>query len=293
MPAVIAGLTRNLTPVEKAMKNLLSFTKALYSKSRENEILPLATQLTYRLIFSLFPFLIFLISLVGFFDIDAEFLLSEVSHLFPAQISVLINDVIHDVVDTRNPGIMSTSLLLYIFTVANGFRAIMRGINKVYDQADGRKAIVRWLYCGLLVIALALAIVSSLLIIIFGDAVYSLFTQNLNLHLGLFDMVFGFVGLLVTITIILATVILIYRLSCSKPQPIVSLLPGAMLTITVWAISSSAFNFWVNNFSRYSLIYGSIASIFITMLWLNIISVTILIGAQTNALLDIKPGKAN
>lgn len=268
------------------MKKITRFIYALYVKINENEILPLATQLTYRLIFSLFPFVIFLISLVGFFDIDAEFLLAEVSGLFPMEISRVINDVIHDVVDTRNPNIMSTSLLVYLFTVAGGFRAAMRGINKAYGHADTRNVFLQWIYCTILVMALALAIVVSLSIIIFGDAIYGLIGGNLHFN-GLFEVIFGFAGVLITITIMLGVIILIYRLSCSKTQPISALLPGAMLTIVVWAISSSVFNFYINNFSRYSLIYGSIASIFITMLWLNIISATILIGAQTNALLSV------
>lgn len=269
------------------MKNLFNFLQALYTKIKENEIMPLATGLTYRLIFSLFPFLIFLISLVGFFDIDAEFLMEEVSRLFPAQIAQIVDEVIHEVVDTRSPSIMSTSLILYIFTVANGFRAVARGINKAYGQEDTRGLVARWLSYAILVFALALAIITSLFVIIFGGTIRGLITRNLPLG-PWFDALFGFAGILVTIFIMLATVLLIYRLSSSKPRPITAQLPGAMLTITVWALSSSAFNFWVNNFSRYSLIYGSIASIFITMLWLNIISATILIGAQTNALLEIR-----
>ncbi|MCL2377241.1 MAG: YihY/virulence factor BrkB family protein [Defluviitaleaceae bacterium] len=274
------------------MKKFAHFIKALYDKVNENEIMPLATQLTYRLIFALFPFIIFLISLVGYFDIDAETLLDEAFAVFPLQIAQIINDVIHDVVDTRSPSIMSTSLLISLFTVANGFNAITRGINKVYNREDSRNVMVRWLYSGLLVVALAFAIVSSLLIVIYGDTIYGIIYRNFNLN-SFFTAIFGFAGVLITITIMLATIMLIYRLSLGEKQSIVSMLPGAMLTITVWAISSSAFNFYVNNFSRYSLVYGSIASIFITMLWLNIISATILIGAQTNALINIKGGAKN
>jgi len=269
------------------MKKFAHFACALYDKIKENEILPLATQLTYRLIFALFPFIIFLISMVGYFDIDAETLLEEAFAVFPLQIAQVINDVIRDVVDTRNPSVLSTSLLLSIFTVANGFNSIMRGVNKVYDHEDTRNTASRWLCSTVLVFALVFAIILSLLVIIYGDAIYTVIYRHLDPH-RLFSAVFGFAGLLITMTIMLATIMLIYRLSLGKKQPIVSLLPGAMLTIAVWAISSSAFNFYINNFSRYSLVYGSIASIFITMLWLNIISATILIGAQTNALLNIR-----
>ena len=269
------------------MKKLIAFARALYSKIKENEILPLATQLTYRLIFALFPFIIFLISMVGFFDIDAETILEESFVVFPLQIAQIINDVVRDVVDTRNPNIMSTSLLISIVAVASGFNSVMRGINKVYDRQDSRNVVLRWLHSTVLVIVLTFAIISSLLVVIYGDAIYALIQRHFDPH-RIFSAIFGFAGLLITITILLAAILLIYRFSLGKKQSIVSLLPGAMLTIVVWAISSSAFNFYINNFSRYSLVYGSIASIFITMLWLNIISATILIGAQTNALIDVR-----
>lgn len=272
------------------MKNFICFLQALYGKIKENDILALATQLTYRLIFSLFPFAIFLISLVGYFDIDADTLLMEAFEVFPQEIAQVINDVMQEVVDTRSPNIMSTSLLLSIFTVANGFNAIGRGINKVYDQKDNRGIIKRWLYSTLLVIILAFAILSSLLVVIYGDAINGIITRYFEPN-HYITAIFGLAGFLLAICIMLVAIMLIYSLSLGSKQPIISLLPGAMLTIVVWAISSSFFNFYVNNFSRYSLVYGSIASIFITMLWLNIISATILIGAQANALLDIKPNK--
>jgi len=269
------------------MRKLGLFIFELYKKIRDNEIMPLATQLTYRLVFSLFPFLIFLISLVGFFDWDADVLLNTVSDLFPEQIAAQINEIIHQVVDTRNPSIMSTSLIMYLFTVSNGFRAVMRGINRAYGYNDNRKSILRWIYCTILVMVLAVAIIISMLVVVFGDSIYELVTRFVYTGPWL-TVIFGFAGVLVVIAIMLATIMLIYRLSCAKPQSFIELLPGAIITIAVWAISSAAFNFWINNFSSYSLIYGSIASIFITMLWLNIISTVILIGAQVNALINVQ-----
>jgi len=267
------------------MKKTIAFLHVLYDKVNENEILPLATQLTYRLIFSLFPFLIFLVSLVGFFDIDAEFLLHEVYRLFPLQIAQVVDNVIHEVVDTSRPAILSTSLLLSLFTVTTGLMAVMRGINRAYGFIDARKAYVRWLYCILLMFALAFAMIFSLLTIIFGDIIHAFLQHRLSIDAGLLTSLFGLVGFLIAILIMLVVIMLIYRLSCAHRQPFAALLPGALLTLFVWAISSSIFNFYINNFSRYSLVYGSIASIFITMLWLNIISVTILVGAQFNALI--------
>ena len=252
-----------------------------------NEIMPLATQLTYRFIFALFPFLIFLISLVGFFELDPEYLMAQVSTVLPADIAQIVNDVLNDVTGTRNLGLLSGSLLLSLFTVANGFRAIMRGINRVYDQKDHRHIIKQWLICGLLVLLLAASIILSLLTIVFGDAIYALIPNES----AFLTATFGLAGFAITASILTFAVILIYQFASAKKHPWHSLLPGAALTVVVWAASTSLFNFFINNFTNMSAIYGSIASVFITMLWLNIISITILIGAQLNAKLEARNAK--
>lgn len=264
------------------MQNFFKFIWQLKKDATRNEILPLATQLTYRFIFALFPFLIFLIALVGYFNINPEHMMAEISATLPADIANIVNDIINEVTALRNPAILTGSLLLSLFTIANGFRAIMRGINRVYGQKDTRHPIKQWLICGALVLILALAVISSLLVIIFRNGIYGLLSNHFQPS-WLTSGIFGIAGIATTTAILTIAVILIYKLASAKALPLKSLIPGAALTIATWAASTTAFNFYIQNFTNLSLIYGSIASIFITMLWLNIISITILLGAQLNA----------
>ncbi|MCL2415478.1 MAG: YihY/virulence factor BrkB family protein [Defluviitaleaceae bacterium] len=290
--SVVSVVISFLSPLIKRIINfisssfIISFIKILIKKIAENEVMPLAAELTYSMIFSLFPFIIFLISLVGYFNIETAYFIEEVFDVFPLQVAEVIDSVISETVDTRNPNILSSSLMLAIFSATGGFRAIMRGINKIYQQHDSRHIIKRWAYSGLMVFALALGIISTLFMVIFGDVVHGLLLYIVSDSPWL-DMAFGIIGFALTITMMLAIIIFIYRLSSCRKMRIITLLPGAVLTLGVWMISSQLFNFYVNNFSRHSLIYGSIASIFLTMLWLNIIAATILIGAQTNAILNL------
>jgi len=252
-----------------------------------NEIMPLATQLTYRFIFALFPFLIFLISLVGYFNINPEQMMAEVSAVLPAEIANAVNEVLHEVVDVRNPAVLTGSLLLSLFTIANGFRAVMRGINRVYEQEDRRHVVKQWLLCGVLVLVLAAAIISSLLAIIFRDAVYSIISAHFAQSFAT-RVIFSFAGIAITTVILIFAIILIYSLASAKKHRLITLLPGSVLTFAVWAVSTTAFNFYISNFAQMNVIYGSIASVFITMLWLNVISATILIGGQLNAKIKAK-----
>ena len=228
------------------MTKKLEFLKGLIKSAKDNEITALATKLTYHLIFALFPFLIFLISLVGFFNIQADYLMTEVSSILPGEIADMVNNVINEVVDTRNPSILTTSLVLALYTVANGFRSIMRGINRVYVQKDERHFLKRWGLCLVLVLVLAAAIIFSLLGVIFGGAIQNLFPTN-----AFVDGVFSVFGVLVTFAILLFAVVLIYCLSSAKKHRFLHLLPGAVLTILVWGISAWGFNIYISNNVEY------------------------------------------
>ncbi|MCL2620560.1 MAG: YihY/virulence factor BrkB family protein [Defluviitaleaceae bacterium] len=268
------------------MKKVLEFLKDLLKSAKENEITALATKLTYHLIFALFPFLIFLISLVGFFNIQPDHLMEEISAVLPYEIAGMVNGVIDSVVDTRNPSVLTISLIVALYTVANGFRAVMRGINRVYGQKDERHIVKRWALCTLLVLVLAFAIISSLLALIYRDLIYNLIATNFATN-EVVEAVFGVLGVVVAIAILLFAIILIYHFSSSKKKRLLYLLPGAALTIVVWGVSAWGFNIYISHFSNHSMIYGPITSIILTMLWLNIISITILLGAQLNAQLSL------
>lgn len=236
----------------------------LFKEAKANEINHLAIQLTYRLIFALFPFLIFLISLIGFFNINAEYILEEIYLIFPDEIAGVINGVLEDVLGARNAAVLSLSLLLALYTSVVGFKAVMHGINKVYGQADTRHVLLQWTYSLISMLTLAVALISSILLTI----------------------IFNPIGILATIPILIFSIIIIYRLCIGRKKSVLSLLPGAILTLAVWVISAFGFNIYVNNFQQFSLIYGSLTSVFLAMLWLNIISFTILFGALLNAILE-------
>ncbi|MDR2166350.1 MAG: YihY/virulence factor BrkB family protein [Clostridiales bacterium] len=246
------------------MHKFFGFIWELQKDVRRNEVLPLATQLTYRLIFALFPFLIFLIALVGYFDIEPSRLMADVSAALPEGIAEVVNEVIDEVFDTRNPAILSGGLFLSLFTAINGFRAVMRGVNRVYEQGDKRNILKQWGIAALLMLISAAAITLSILVL---------------------NMPFG---LLLIPAILIFAIILIYRLANGQKHRLKELLPGAALTVIIWIIATAAFNWFINNFSNLSLVYGGVASVFIAMLWLNIISITILLGAQLNVNLKAK-----
>lgn len=267
----------------KLSKRALGFVMTVVKESVDKEVMPLSVQLTYKLIFALFPFIIFLVTLVGHFDIEPDMLIYEAYGLFPYEVAAFIEGIFNDLT-TQRPNLMSFSLGFTMLTIAAAFRTLMYGINKVHGGVRGRPFLLQWLYGTVLTIVLALSIVFSMLLLVFRDVLYNAIGHIVERGV-ITDLIFGFAGIGLVVLTMLAVIVLIYQLSNGKRQKLRELLPGAVFTLLTWYLISMPFNFYINNFSRYSVIYGSIASIFITMLWLNIISAAILIGAVINAAL--------
>jgi membrane protein len=90
---------------------------------------------------------------------------------------------------------------------------------------------------------------------------------------------------LIAILTSVAVMLLIYHHAVPRTQPWHSVLPGAALATGIWFPATAAFGWYVGHFAEYSLLYGSLATAIALLVWLYIISVIVLIGAEFNALL--------
>ncbi|MCL2853467.1 MAG: YihY/virulence factor BrkB family protein [Defluviitaleaceae bacterium] len=257
--------------------NIKSFVLQMARDIIADETIAVAGELTYKLMLSLFPLVTFLFSLLGFLNLDIAMLDELAAPYLPEDIHSTLVDFIHNLTLDRNAALLSLSFAVTLLASSSGFRAMMRGINKAYGTRDERPYLTRVAISVALTLIFTAAVVAAIVAIIFRDAILSFFEQYDHLA-G--DALTAALSYLAALCIMLVTVTLIYKLSARKRWRAV--LPGSFFTVFLWLVSSQLFNFYVNNFPAFSL-YGSIAGAFIMLLWLNVVSVIMLLGAQLNA----------
>ncbi len=267
--------------------NLYEFMKKLFKVCRDNELPALANELTYRLLIAFFPFIIFLMSLIGFFNINSVFFMQKINGAVPDMIYKLISLFVTEVVEAKNAGLLSLSLIITLYSASSGFNAIIKGINRAYGIKEKRNFIISRALSIFLALIFALAIILSIAFLVFGNVLISFILPSTPGSERSF--IYGFLGYFVTMLILLIAIIIIYRMAIGKKPPLHSLIPGALTTLIVWILASKVFNIYINNFARFSKIYGSLASIIILIYWINILSLVLLIGGAINALLDGDP----
>lgn len=267
------------------MNKIFNFFKTLIKKSSENELILTSNALTYKLLLSIFPFIIFVMTLVGFFNFNIDTYIIEVSKTLPKPIEQLLLIFLEEVIKTKSISMLSTSFLVTIYSASSGFNSIIAGLNRVYQINDNKNFFIRRGTSILLVFLLTMVINSFLLIFIFSDYIKKLIIKYTSLEFipYFLDSIFLYIFIMLVLLVI---ILIIFKVSISKKITLKSILPGAITTVFSWLILSKGFNIYINNFSKYSKIYGSIGSIFVLVVWINMIALLLLLGGQINAILE-------
>lgn len=269
------------------MLKFFIFIKTFLTNIQKHELLEMANSMTYKLILALFPLLIFIMSVLAYLELDTKYLLEWATDNLPTPAMSVINTFTTEVIDTKSPSLLSTSLAVAIFSASTGFEAIIKGINKSYNYKDNRNFLFIKILSLILTLLFTILLAFLSLSIVFTTGIKNLLL-NIDVSLMLIESIFSVTNYAITLISIVIVVAFIYKFSLSKKTTLLSNIPGAIITVFLWAVSSKLFNIYVNNYSRYSKVYGTIGSVFILMLWLNLNSFFLLLGSEFNALIEEK-----
>jgi membrane protein len=240
-----------------------------------------ANALSFKLILSVFPLLIFVISLIGFFNISYESALVDITSRLPNGMKELLTDFCEEIMGRKRVSLLSTSLFLALLSASSGFYYLIEGIRRAFNVNN--KGVIR------------MRADSVLLVIIFGMAttlamycyIFNGVLKRALLKYKLIRSIPWFLSsalpLVISIAILIVFFILINNIAVSRRLRFKRLMPGTVFTLFSWTAVSMVFKLYINNFSRYSVVYGSIGVLFVFALWINLLSFVLLFGAQINA----------
>ena len=130
---------------EEVKKRRSAFDFIIYFiiKVNNDDIFALGAQLAYYLVLSFFPFLIFVMTLIGYINLDSMKIIEGLARVLPSNVVELTSSVIIDVVEKQHGGLLGASATLTIWSASSAFRAILKGVNKAYNIKENRSFIKR------------------------------------------------------------------------------------------------------------------------------------------------------
>ena len=243
----------------------------------------LAAQLAYYFMLSLFPMLIFILSLIPLFNIDQKSIINQIESNAPAQASSIITNILTDVMSNANGGILSFGLILALWTASNGMTALMNSFNVAYDVEDSRNFFVAKAMAIFFTLLIGITMPITLVLLTFGEQIGNVLFGPLGLDSAV-RWVFGLLRTVLPVLAIFIVFTLLYTMAPNVKIKLKSVIPGALVATIVWILGTLAFGFYVSNFGNYSKTYGSIGGVIVLMLWLYITGFILILGAEVNAI---------
>ena len=283
-----AKLEHNLRPTAHQKNVTLAGLKrafvATYQDVLQHHMLQVAAALSYYLVLSVFPGLIFLSAVMGSIPLPDLFgrVLGTMSVLLPPDTMHMVQSVLLDVLATNRRAWLSFGMLGAIWVASAAFAAIIEALNIAYDVNEERPFWkTRLLSVGLAAITAGLML-TALAVMIVGPRFGAWLASRIYLS-KVFVLLWPTIHWTIAIVFTLLAVELVYFLAPNVKQRFGATLPGAILAVSCWLGLSYLLGFYFRHFANLSRTYGTLAGFIAFMTWFYWNSFALLVGAELNA----------
>ncbi|MFC7403686.1 YihY/virulence factor BrkB family protein [Georgenia alba] len=259
------------------------------SEFLDDDCTDLAAALTYYSVLSIFPALIALVSLLSLVGQGGttDTLLSMARDLVPATAMGTLEPVIESLTTAPAPGIgLVIGLLVALWTASNYVAAFSRAMNRIYEMPEGRPFWKLRPAMYLLTLAMLLLVAVAAVILVVSGPVAESIGGLIGLS-GVTVTIWNIAKWPVLLLVVIIAVGLLYWATPNVRQPSFRWVsPGAVIAIVVALVASVALGFYVGNFGSYDQTYGSLAGVIIALLWIWVMNLALLFGAEFDAELE-------
>lgn len=243
---------------------------------------PRASSIAYSFFLALFPFLLFLLNLIPYIPVDGfqtRFLIF-IEALLPPQTTQFFYPVIADIAVNPRTGLISFVFFLSVFLSANGVNAIFSAFEYSFHVTINRSFVKQYLVALAVSIFLALMLLTMVGVILYGEYIIRDLQSRAYINNNLFWIsFFQFLVFVVMIYVVIAT---LYYFGTKEGKSSRFFSIGAVTTTILFLLTTYFFGVYINNFSNYNELYGSIGALLILMLYIWINSNLLLLGFELN-----------
>jgi len=247
-----------------------------------------AGSISFSFFMAIFPFILFILNLIPFIDLIPflsiqdfdKTLLTYIEFFIPSETQSFFNSIFEDIQNKPRGGLLSSVFVLSIIFTANGVSAIFSGFEDSYHIELSRNFFKQYLYSIAVSFLLAFLFLFAVVIFFYFEFfilknLESLIESEINwIRIGQF-IFFGFITH--------STVCILYYFGTIEVKKLRFLSPGALMTTLLFFLTTYFFGIYIDNFSNYNQLYGSIGALLIFLLYIWINSNILLLGFELNA----------
>ena len=250
----------------------------------KNDIIGLAAQLSYFFILSLFPLLIFLVTLIPYLPITQEDMIGLIRDFAPIQTMDFLETTLGEIMSNRSSGLLSFGIIGTIWSASNGMNAVVKALNRAYNAEERRPFLIARGMSIILTIGMIVVIIIVLVLPVFGKQIGKYLFHYLGFSMG-YVALWNALRWIVTPIVLFLVFQVLYFLAPSEKIRWKTVRPGAAFASIGWIIVSLGFSSYISNFGNFTAAYGSLGGMIVLMLWLYLSGMILMIGGELNAVL--------
>lgn len=266
----------------RAVHKFIRFIYDMFMVYFNKDVPRSAAALSYFLVLTIFPILICVNAFFSRLHLDLTRLLQDVSSFLPAGVAAILTEYLDYLCANQSPGMFTAGVVGTLFLASAAVRALMSGIKDIYGSTSFTGPRQLLVSAGISVLLL-IAVYLSVFVVLTGNWFFSFIGEVFHLE----DLLRRFgawqsVKYVLLFCMVFLVILLLYRLSLPLGKPRPPVVAGAFLASVALAASSVLFSYFISLSTRYSLVYGSLASMMILMVWLYLCGNIVILGSVFN-----------
>ena len=264
------------------LKKIFEFIKNLILMYIDKGIAVKSAQLSYYMLFTFFPILLFANSVfIRVIPANFDFRLSGI---IPEPVIEFALSYLGEIENSHSITFMYTGAVLTFYSLSRYIRNYRLALRDIYGKTRKIGFIRDWLFSFVLSIGLLLLFYLAIIVIFFADGLFDLSgLDNIN------EDTIVLLAFLVLAFYAYFVINLVQFLECGDRVKFIYFSKGVIIAVTVWIVISALFSYYAGEVTDYSVLYGSIGNVIMLLVWLNITNTILLMSGVLNICLNKKP----
>lgn len=249
-----------------------------------------ASSLAYNFMLAIFPAIIFLFTLIPYIPKRIGFqeqLMSLIALVLPNNAYLAFETTLNEIINIQNGSLLSIGFVLSLFFATNGVHNLMVAFNRSSLIVETRTWLKQRLVAIILTVVIALSVIVCIAAMAIGEILLTYIKDELHYTGNLTYYVIQLTRWTLLGVLYFITVSILYRYGPAHAKKWKFFSAGSWLATVLAFLTMWGFSFYINHFSSYNKLYGSIGTLIVVMIWLYLNSLILLVGFELNASVDL------
>ena len=280
----IIQIASRIKPIGFAGLSLYDVAIFFWKGLMEGAITTRASSLAFNFFLAFFPSIIVFFTLIPYIPIEGlqETLMELLAVVLPPSTNEITFTTLDDIINNPRGGLLSLGFILALYFSTNGINSLIEAFNSSYHIREIRPLIQQRILSLGLTLLLSVMLIIAIGLIIFGTVVVNYLVENSIITSSAADLII-YGKWMVMLAMLFFGISILFHLGPALKSKWKFFTPGSIFATIFIIITSIGFNYYINNFSQYNKIYGSIGTLMIILLWMYFNSIILLTGFELNA----------